>query len=135
MCVFSTLHLRLFKYFGREEEEGKKMTVFGFWVGNGLVQMSKGDTVEEGPFPPLLLGILVAAACLFFFDSFLWPCTHMDSLSHPLFINLPIAIICGFWIPNLSSSIYTYIFAIIVIMYIKLLTNPVMYLIMVMDQK
>ena len=59
----------------------------------------------------------------------------MDSLSHPLFINLPIAIIYGFWIPNLSSSIYTYIFAIIVIMYIKLLTNPVMYLIMVMDQK
>lgn len=67
MCVFSTLHLRLFKYFGREEEEGKKMTVFGFWVGNGLVQMSKGDTVEEGPFPPLLLGILVAAALPFLF--------------------------------------------------------------------
>ena len=111
VCVFfQTLHLRLFKDFGREEEEGKKMTAFGFWVGVGPNDERRHCRRRSLSSLRCFLESWWLLLCLFFFDSFLWPCTRMDSLSHPLFINLPIAIICGFWIPNLSSSIYTYIY-------------------------
>ena len=91
----------------RKKERRWRHLVFGL----GLVQMTKGDTAEEGPFPHSVASWNLGGCCLpFLFWLVLWPCTHLDSLSHPLFINLPITILCGFWIPNLSSSMYTYIY-------------------------
>ena len=82
----------------RKKERRWRHLVFGL----GLVQMTKGDTVEEGPFPHSVASWNLGGCCLpFLFWLVLWPCTHLDSLSHPLFINfyqLPFFVDFGFQI-------------------------------------
>ena len=136
VCVFSNPPLmtfqRLWTWGGRRKEDD------GIWfLGWGWSKWRKETLQKKVPFlTPLLLGILVAAACLFFFDLF-YGLVHtwiLFLILYSLTYQLPFFVDFGFQICH-QVCIHIYIFAIIVIVYIKLLTNPVMYLIMVMDKK
>lgn len=81
VCFFSNHPLmtqRLWNWGGRRKEDD------GIWFfGLGLVQKSQGDIVEEGPFPRFVASWNLGGCCLpFLFWLVLWPCTHLDSLSH-----------------------------------------------------
>lgn len=118
MCVFfkpstydsKTLELR------RKKERRRRYLVF--WVGVGPKVARRHCRRRSLSSLRCFLESRWLLLAFSFLTCFMALYTFGFSFTHPLFINLPITILCGFWIPNLSSSIYAYIFAIIVIMYI-----------------